>query len=291
MYDAANTYLVPDFDPDDTGSPPSNPLRLLRSELPPEDPSAREPTGRALTVLTCHGWAEADRDAAALLATLGGAVRLVVAQNQLEGAEPCRAWCRDSGVACAVVRDPSFAAANRAGVAVLRPRAEDWLVFTQADVVAGVGAVAAAQRVAVRRQGTDRYPPCVGVSGGELRGWPGDGPLVVAECGRNVRSWRPGVQPVDFVTGYWVVVRADAYAASGGWDAGYSLYHEDCDLGLRLASVGCRSVVVPDLPVEHRRGETIRREVGADGRQYVQVQTRRRFLERWEARCRVPYTG
>jgi hypothetical protein len=288
-----------------------NPLYLQRSPLSPSSP-VLSPSGPGegdrrwdvRVVLAIHGWTNTEESAIGRLLSLarrlhpaGIDLRPVVVQNDLLAFARTIENCRMRGIAYAMIPDPSFAAACATGARIhlqadrdaglLAAGGGSWLLFTQADVEIGDAAIGEGIGMAMAHQGEERFPPAIGPSGGMLHDWPARGPLVVSEYGRNIGGYRPiPAVAVDWIAGYSVLVRSDAYWRSGGWDAGYGLYFEDIDLSLRLASVGCRSVVVPALSLNHERSVTICRTHGKKARDYMQRRSRERFLSIWERRCR-----
>lgn len=62
-----------------------------------------------------------------------------------------------------------------------------------------------------------------------------------------------GSQPVavDWTAGMFLLIRAEAFAAVGGFDTGFHLYYEDVDLCARMWRAGWRVVVHPEVRVVH----------------------------------------
>ena len=261
-----------------------NPLAPLRAPLAPPIPHAggRESVG---LVLVLHGYTDDDARAVARAAAL--MVHVVVVQNRIEDVRRTQWDASSYRLPVIGLSDPSFSCACATGAARLMSYADPprWLLFSQADAVYGPDAIHDAIAMSRAHQSDAPYPPAVGPSGGYLHPWPAPGELRLMEYGRQGREAAPpDVEPVDWLAGYWLLVDAGAYRASGGWDPEYALYYEDTDLALRLASVGCRSIVAPGLAVEHGRSVTARREFG-DARALLQEQSRARFLRLWAARC------
>ena len=79
-------------------------------------------------------------------------------------------------------------------------------------------------------------------------------------CGgyrQTVDSVRPdqGVRSVAFASGAALLLRMDALARSGDFDERLFLYHEDCDLQIRLRQCGYDCVLVPESRVLHKYTE------------------------------------
>lgn len=88
------------------------------------------------------------------------------------------------------------------------------------------------------------------------------------------------VRPVDYASAACLLVDADAFAAEGGFDAGFGAgYFEDVDLLYRFAKAGWRTEVVPQVAVAHHRHGT------AGGERAAQLMDERRagFVETWRA--------
>ena len=75
-------------------------------------------------------------------------------------------------------------------------------------------------------------------------------------CGgyRQAVSDRPDeqVRSVAFASGAALLLRMDALARSGDFDEKLFLYHEDCDLQIRLRQLGYDCVIVPKARVLHK---------------------------------------
>lgn len=66
---------------------------------------------------------------------------------------------------------------------------------------------------------------------------------------------------VDWVAGMFIVFRREAYAAVGGFDAGFRLYYEDVDLGARLWKAGYKVQLVPSVQLVHDAQRESRRNL------------------------------
>ncbi len=62
------------------------------------------------------------------------------------------------------------------------------------------------------------------------------------------------VVDVEWVAGSCMAIRADVYAAVGGFDPDYFIYMSDFDLGLRLSRAGYRQVILGGVVVPHDDG-------------------------------------
>ena len=71
---------------------------------------------------------------------------------------------------------------------------------------------------------------------------------------RDVASGSPRLVARDWISGAVMVLRADAFGAVGGFDAGYWMYFEDEDLCRRLRAHGFRVAVEAGVTVTHRVG-------------------------------------
>ena len=93
-------------------------------------------------------------------------------------------------------------------------------------------------------------------------------PLVVGSTGEaqdSLRSWptplgavrrliagaRPADRGDDWAAGMFMAFRTATFRAIGGFDPGYHLYYEDCDLCCRLRLAGLRVAVAPDAVIIH----------------------------------------
>lgn len=233
-----------------------------------------------------HGWREMDwKSVEGMLEELGARSwrvppKIALLQNRWDGGEMLdwrppylgewlsRGWTENRG----------FAAGCNAGVELLKDRRghlPEWLLFTQADVEWEVSALLRAIQVSRGCGmvcGGDR-PAVVGVSGGYLWG------AEIREVGSQVNSRERRPIPVDFVTGFWVVMPSRVWREVKGWSEEYFLYYEDPDICLKAAARGYRSLVVPHLPVVHHRSHTVNRYL--TNKLEIQAQSRALFLERW----------
>jgi hypothetical protein len=69
-----------------------------------------------------------------------------------------------------------------------------------------------------------------------------------------------GPQEVDWVAGMFMLFRADAYRAAGGFDEAYFLYYEDADICRRLGAAGKRVLFEPRSEVVHDARRRSRRD-------------------------------
>jgi GT2 family glycosyltransferase len=86
-------------------------------------------------------------------------------------------------------------------------------------------------------------------SAGGLTHWLGFG--WSGECDKPATSVGGGPRSVSFASGAALVVRREAWTATGGFDAEYFMYGEDLDLSLRLHLAGWDVGIVPAARVEH----------------------------------------
>lgn len=75
---------------------------------------------------------------------------------------------------------------------------------------------------------------------------------------RRLPGWTPPPQP-QWLVGAFVLLRAEAFRAVGGFDTGYRLYCEDVDLGLRLQLAGWRVQRVDHARVVHDKQQASHR--------------------------------
>jgi N-acetylglucosaminyl-diphospho-decaprenol L-rhamnosyltransferase len=81
-----------------------------------------------------------------------------------------------------------------------------------------------------------------------------------AYCGsfrQGIDSIRPdqGIRSVAYASGAALLLRMDALARAGDFDEKLFLYHEDCDLQIRLRQLGYDCVLVPESRVLHKYTE------------------------------------
>jgi GT2 family glycosyltransferase len=82
--------------------------------------------------------------------------------------------------------------------------------------------------------------------------------------GAGHAHWRPRADrgEVAWVSGAFLLARADAFAAAGGFDEGFFLYKEEEDLCLRIRRNGGRVLYVPEAQATHVGGVVARRDPG-----------------------------
>jgi N-acetylglucosaminyl-diphospho-decaprenol L-rhamnosyltransferase len=128
-------------------------------------------------------------------------------------------------------------------------------------------------------------------------------PRVLSPQGGVEDSWRQTVTPwrllvrvagvrraaasaqTDWAAGMFLLLRADAYAAVGGFDERMHMYCEDMDLCLRLRDAGHSIALVADAQVVHdaqrasrKSAQHLRWHLGSLGRFWL---SRARLLPRW----------
>ena len=67
--------------------------------------------------------------------------------------------------------------------------------------------------------------------------------------------------PVDWAAGMFMLFRAEAFAAVGGFDEGFHLYYEDVDICARLWKAGWKVVLHPGVHVIHEAQRTSHRNL------------------------------
>ena len=77
----------------------------------------------------------------------------------------------------------------------------------------------------------------------------------LADYARHDLETAPEPAVITLASGCFMLMRASALAAVGGFDEGYFLYFEDYDLSLRLASRG-QLLHVPAMHIRHHGGES-----------------------------------
>ncbi len=93
-------------------------------------------------------------------------------------------------------------------------------------------------------------PRVVGGAGDEqdsLRSWP----TPLGALRRLVAGERPADRGGDWAAGMFMAFRTATFRAVGGFDPGYHLYYEDCDLCCRLSLAGLRVAVATDTVIIH----------------------------------------
>ncbi len=145
------------------------------------------------------------------------------------------------GAGCAA----GMAATSAEVVAFLNPDAvpqPGWLGPLAAAVrEPGVGAAMATVELAER-------PRHFNTSGGALHF---AGLAWVSDLGEPIPDWEAGLPRVPFPSGAAFAMRRDVWAAIGGMRTDFHIYHEDTDLGWRLAMRGLRTVRAPRARVAH----------------------------------------
>lgn len=156
-----------------------------------------------------------------------------------------------------VVLEPAvnlgFAAACQLGA---RETSAELLLFLNPDARPQPGCLQALRDCAAQRPGWGAWQALVTLPGGELIntagnpvhflgfGWAGNHGQPVAAAGGGLRE-------VPSASGAALVVRREAWDASGGFEPGYFMYGEDLDLSLRLRIMGWAIGLVCDARVEH----------------------------------------
>lgn len=221
-------------------------LAALREEC------ARLPRGLAAEILVVDN-ASRDGSAAMVAAEFSGAgtpVRLIASAVNL-----------------------GFGVANNRAIEVARGR---YLVLLNSDAFFHPGALACA----IAHMEAD---PSAGVGGARLVGRDGEWqpaarmfPSIVRDAfvltglasrfprsrffAAAERTWADPAAPaeVDWVTGAFMILRREALAASGVFDAAFFLYCEEVDLCRRVKAAGYHVRYWPDIVVTHLHGESSR---------------------------------
>lgn len=97
-----------------------------------------------------------------------------------------------------------------------------------------------------------------------------------AEPGELDQEQHDAVRDVFLVPGGCTLVRADLFAALGGFDSGISYHGEDLDLCWRAHVAGARVLIVPSTDVRHLEALGLRR--GIDDRRRLQARHRLRTV-------------
>ena len=97
-----------------------------------------------------------------------------------------------------------------------------------------------------------------------------------AERGELDQEQHDAVRDVFVVPGGCTLVRADLFAALGGYDAGIDYLGEDLDLCWRAHIAGARVLVVPSTQVRHLEARGLRRDI--DDRRRLQARHRLRTV-------------
>ena len=101
-------------------------------------------------------------------------------------------------------------------------------------------------------------------------------PAPMVEPGELDQSQHDGVREVFYVPGGVTLVRADLFAALGGFDPGIDLHNEGLDLCWRARVAGARTVVAPSARVGHLEALAFRHP--ADDRRRLQMRHRLRTV-------------
>jgi GT2 family glycosyltransferase len=150
-------------------------------------------------------------------------------------------------------RNLGFAAGCHAGADAARA---DLLFFCNPDAVLGAGALDVLREVALTRPGWGAWQALVTLAGGRevntsggITHWLGMG--WAGAYGASVATVGDAPREVSFASGAALVVRREAWAATGGFDREYFMYGEDLDLSLRLRLAGWGVGIAPAATVEH----------------------------------------
>src|SRR3954452_6473649 len=204
----------------------------------------------ATVVVAYNSEAELPATLAALRVQLEPGDELVVADNASldDSAAVARA-----GAARVIEmdRNAGFAAGCRAGAEATRA---PLLFFCNPDARPEPGALEALRAVAGEQPRWGAWQALVTLPGGRevdtaggVTHWLGMG--WAGRYGEPVTDGAP--RQVFFASGAALVVRREAWEATGGFDPAYFMYGEDLDLALRLRLAGWGVGVIPAARVEH----------------------------------------
>jgi len=266
-----------------------NALKVTRNPLPDLNLAvlrrgiAGTEQARIAVVMVVSSWEDTEIEAVEMAldacSRLGAGAHVVLVQNNPEFHAATKAW-KPLGKHRARFRrayseNKGFAAACNLGAKKARDEI-DWLLFTQSDCTWGALQVIEAVELSTALWGVEGEYPIVGPSGGTVDP---SCPWTLTEVGRNIGEVENEVKPVDFVAGYWFLVRADYFDITN-MDDGFPLFYEDPDFCLRMAFVhGVRSIVWPSMKVSHERGSTMAR-LGVK-KSAIRDLSVRRFAARW----------
>lgn len=113
-------------------------------------------------------------------------------------------------------------------------------------------------------------------------------PAPYVDRGELDQAQHDAVRDVFYIPGAATLVRADLFAALGGFDPGISFHGEDLDLCWRAHTVGARVVVAPAARVAHLEALGVRRPT--DDRRRLQMRHRLRVMRvstTWWTRVRM----
>jgi hypothetical protein len=160
-------------------------------------------------------------------------------------------------------RNTGFAEGNNIGLRWARERGVTFALLLNQDIEVTPGwlapllsimdtrpDVAAAQPLVVLH----REPHLINTAGNELH-FCGFGTCGAYRQGIDSVRLDEGVRSVAFASGAALLLRMDALERSGDFDEKLFLYHEDCDLQIRLRQLGYDCVLVPESRVLHKYTE------------------------------------
>ena len=165
-----------------------------------------------------------------------------------------------------------------------------WICCVNPDVVADHADIFARLLDAAAETGAAVLGPLLRTPDGQPQRWDhGElrGLRARIANGAGHAHWQPRAHraEVAWVSGAFLLVRADAFAAAGSFDEGFFLYKEEEDLCLRIRRDGGRVVYVPEAQATHVGGVVARRDpaqLAASTARYVAKHLpgrRRRLLE------------
>lgn len=96
-------------------------------------------------------------------------------------------------------------------------------------------------------------------------------------------------RPAGWLSGAAVMVRADVYRETGGWDRGYFMYFEDVDLGYRIGLAGYENRYEPAVSVVHSGAHSTQKHAATLERAMTESAIRfmrKRYAGAWRAPLR-----
>ncbi len=195
--------------------------------------------------------------------------------------------------------NPGFGTACNIGVAAL-PTETDWLIIANADIVFLPNTLRMLHRflethsraglVGPRIEAPDGHiEPSWGAPITLMREWVYRWRMRWMRWRVLQRRWQQWTTPrrVGWVSGACMAMRWAAWTAVRGFDPGFFLYYEDCDLGIRVQQAGWEVWWTPTATVVHTRGASVQENPGIRARvrrdrRNSQMRYYRKHRPRWE---------
>jgi GT2 family glycosyltransferase len=206
--------------------------------------------------------------------------QLIVVDNASTDGSPARV--RASFPEAMLLESPTNLGFARAANRGAEAASGETLVFLNPDARVLPGAIATLV-------GALEATPGAGIAGGGLcdptgRWQPGAarfGPvahlLLDTTVGRLPARWRRRPYRVDWVYGTFMAVRAAVFRQLGGFDTRYFVYGEDLDLCHRAATLGVRTIHVPEARAVHGGNVSAAQRFGSGGREAAVLRGELRF--------------